>query len=627
MNLNDLKVSTKLYVGFYIVIFLSAIVGIVSFNSINKIKDRTSKSEDINSILTNLNSTRLYMRMYVDFQRETDFQKATEQLDKMLNVAKDLKQRFIYAENQEYAKAIIENVEKYKAGTEALHISIQKKAEALVDIDKNAKAIESISTTRDISQGNDAFQKLLTSRIIANQYIRTLDPSYISNFNEMFASAENALNSKYPGIFNKALNDYSISFKHLFDAINDASNDESNLIGYGENTTSNVNKAIISLKQQQESIIIQSRILVVAFVLIALAIGTFVAMFISKSIARAINQTSEIIDKVSQGDLTVDINKEMKDRKDEFGYLARIVDKMVDELKKITKSISHGIVNIAAASEQLSSTSQELSQGASEQASSTEEISSSMEEMVSNIEQNAENSQNAEKIAQKADDGMNQVAESATKSLDSVKEITQKISIISEIAFQTNILALNAAVEAARAGEHGRGFAVVAAEVRKLAERSRVAANEIEVLSKTSLKVTEESSVFMNNIVPEIKKTTQLAREIAAASLEQLNGSGQVNNAIQQLNQVVQGNAAASEEMATSSEELASQAEQLKEIISFFKVENGGLDFKNSFKKTVEHKVPQNKQPNPKHANTIKPKQGVTINIGTDEKNDEYTKF
>jgi methyl-accepting chemotaxis protein len=157
------------------------------------------------------------------------------------------------------------------------------------------------------------------------------------------------------------------------------------------------------------------------------------------------------------------------------------------------------------------------------------------------------------------------------ESFDSIRTIAEKITIINDIAFQTNLLALNAAVEAARAGEHGRGFAVVAAEVRKLAERSKLAADEIENLSKNSLKITEKTRESLDALVPEIKKTSQLVQEIAAASIEQNSGADQINSAIQQLNTVTQQNAASSEEMATSAEELASQAESLKDTVSFFK--------------------------------------------------------
>ena len=309
-------------------------------------------------------------------------------------------------------------------------------------------------------------------------------------------------------------------------------------------------------------------------IIVALIVGVvivLVSIVFARSIANPINKGVEFARKLSQGDLTATVDV---DQKDEIGVLAQALENMGEKLKEIVANIQNGAENIAAASQQMSSNSQEMSQGASEQASSAEEVSSSMEEMSSNIQQNTENAQQTEKISANASKGVEEVSKAAGQSLTSVKNINEKIQIINDIAFQTNILALNAAVEAARAGEHGKGFAVVASEVRKLAERSKVAADEIVELSQTSNKVTEDSGKLMEKLMPEIQKTSGLVQEITAASNEMNNGADQVNSAIQQLNQVTQQNAASSEELATSAEELSSQADQLKHVISFFNLDS-----------------------------------------------------
>lgn len=318
-----------------------------------------------------------------------------------------------------------------------------------------------------------------------------------------------------------------------------------------------------------------SSLVMVVGLIIAIILGIILAVVLTRSVTTGLKRSVQFAEQVASGDLTTDLEEEYLHRKDEIGTLSKSLSNMVGKLREIVESILNGSESIASASQQMASTSQEMSQSASEQASSVEEVSSSMEEMVSNIQQNADNSQQTEKIASNAAVGIREGSEATNTAVTSMKNIADKIRIINDIAFQTNILALNAAVEAARAGEHGKGFAVVAAEVRKLAERSKVAADEIDDLSKNGVAVAEKAGTKLNEIVPEIEKTAKLVQEISAASIEQNNGADQVNNAVQQVNNATQQNAAASEEIATSSEELASQAESLKDIINYFVINRG----------------------------------------------------
>src|SRR3989339_3653 len=332
-------------------------------------------------------------------------------------------------------------------------------------------------------------------------------------------------------------------------------------------------------------------IIVVLLIILLISVG---AILLTRSITVPVSSAVNLLDKISNGDLAGSVSAELADRKDEIGLLMNSMSVMIGNISNIVQTIKSNSGQIASASLQLNGTSQQLSQGANEQAASVEEVSATMEQISSNIAQNSDNARQTEKISEASAKGIEKIGIAAKESLTSIDTISQKITIINDIAFQTNILALNAAVEAARAGEHGKGFAVVAAEVRKLAERSKIDADEIDVLSKTSVGVTENAVKLMDELIPEIQKTAKLVQEITAASQEQNNGADQINSAIQQLNSITQQNAAAAEELASSSEELAGQAEQLKEIVSFFKTGNVSQSGKTD-KKSYHHAAIQTK--------------------------------
>jgi methyl-accepting chemotaxis protein len=297
-------------------------------------------------------------------------------------------------------------------------------------------------------------------------------------------------------------------------------------------------------------------------------IGLVVLATVNNLLKKPLDQASEQVKEISEGNLDIDIKHSKS--KDELGVLNNALLGLKDNLINIIGDITLGSDSIVNASQQISSSSEQLAQGANEQASSIEEVSSTMEQITANIVQNADNSQLANKAMDNVNINVGDVNAQSESAIKSNKLIVDTIAIVSEIANETKILALNAAVEAARAGSHGKGFAVVASAVKGLADKSKDAADNINKLSRSSLEVAEQTGELMKSTTPIINSTSKLISEITAASAEQSTGSSQVNNAMQQLNVVTQENAASSEELAISAEQLTEQAEQLRKSIEYF---------------------------------------------------------
>jgi len=312
--------------------------------------------------------------------------------------------------------------------------------------------------------------------------------------------------------------------------------------------------------------------------LIGMIVGLVLALLLGIVLTRGITAPVALgvafAKRMAEGDMTGELAVHQRD---EIGMLADALRDMVERIGAVVQDVQTGANQVSNGSQQISSTAQEMSQGAAEQAASIEEVSSSMEEMNANIKQNADNAIQTEEIARMAANDAKQGGEAVVRTVDAMKEIASRITIIEEIASQTNLLALNAAIEAARAGESGKGFAVVASEVRKLAERSQKAASEIADLSGRSVAIAEQAGGMLQKIVPDIQQTAELVQAISAASSEQSSGAGEINKAIAQLDSVVQQNASASEEMASMAEELSSQAENLQAAVEFFKLRSSNL--------------------------------------------------
>ena len=304
--------------------------------------------------------------------------------------------------------------------------------------------------------------------------------------------------------------------------------------------------------------------------LVVAAIFILGSLYVARSITRPLRQAALAAEQIAAGDLRVEIKA--KEAKDEPGRLLLAMQRMTEQLRRVMGEIRSSADSLQSGASQVASAAQILSQGTSEQAASVESTTSSLQEMNASITQNAEHSRTSEQIAV---DVWNQAAgsgQAASETVTAMRSIAERISIIEEIAYQTNLLALNAAIEAARAGDQGKGFAVVATEVRKLAERSQIAAKEIRGVASSSVSTAERSGTLIDGMLASVKRTAELVQEVAAASTEQATGVAQMNRSMSKVDEVTQRNAASAEELSSTAAQMESQVETLRDLVFYFQI-------------------------------------------------------
>lgn len=444
---------------------------------------------------------------------------------------------------------------------------------AVLRVDKNIKSINVELLNSIINNSSESSQGIMLLTEAINSDIALINERFLGD-KEMLIKVEEALNQWNPQLeeLQNQLSGFA-SDSSIQILLNGAYKQNLNelTIAIGDMNEFAQNKAIF-FKDNAEIIKSESRSTLILTLVLSALFSFVLTMLISRSIKRQLGEdpkeVARIANEIAKGNLSITFKNDTK----LIGVYLSMSD-MASKLRDLIKSIMESAQEIRSTGDDIKQNMKTLSDGMSSQAASSEEISVSMEEMAAAISQNSENAQKTEKISINTTGGMTEMLKASGESLSAIRQIADKISVINEIASQTNLLALNAAVEAARAGEHGKGFAVVAGEVRKLAEQTKIAADEINELSASSVTLTETSEQRITELNPEIEKTTTLVKEINHSSNEQNSSATQINNAIASLSQITQETSASSNQVSDIADQLAERADLLVKLISQFKIE------------------------------------------------------